>query len=72
MWYFIGCILSLILTILLLIEDNKNDDQELWEKIIFYPIGILVLTCYSWLGVLIVLLNFKYKSKYYFTYAESK
>lgn len=72
MWYFIGCILSLILTILLLIQDNKNDDQELWEKIIFYPIGTLVLTCSSWFGVLIVFLNFKYKSKYYFKYAESK
>jgi len=61
---FIGCILSLVLTIFHLIETYQHDDQPLWGKIIFYPIGTLVFCGLSWLGVIIILLNIKYDTKY--------
>lgn len=60
----IGCILSLVLTILYLIETYKYDDQPLWGKMIFYPIGTLVFCGLSWLGVIIILGNMKYDTKY--------
>ncbi len=61
---FIGCIISLVLTIFHLIETYQYDDQPLWGKIIFYPIGTLVFCGLSWLGVIIILLNIKYDTKY--------
>lgn len=64
MMLFIGCILSLILTIFYLIETYKYDDQPLWGKIIFYPIGIFIFCGLSWLGVIIILGNMKYDTKY--------
>lgn len=60
----IGCILSLVLTILHLIETYKYDDQPLLCKMIFYPIGTLIFCGLSWLGVIIILLNIKYDTKY--------
>ena len=60
----IGCILSLVLTIFHLIETYQYDDQPLWGKIIFYPIGTLIFCGLSWLGVIIILLNIKYDTKY--------
>jgi hypothetical protein len=60
----IGCILSLVLTILHLIETYQYDDQPLWGKIIFYPTGTLVFCGLSWLGVIIILLNIKYDTEY--------
>lgn len=64
MMLFIGCILSLILTIVYLIETYKYDDQPLWGKIIFYPIGTFIFCGLSWLGVIIILGNMKYDTKY--------
>ena len=64
MWYFIGCIISFVLTISYLIKTYKYDDQPLWSKIIFYPIGTFIFCGLSWLGVIIILLNMKYDTKY--------
>ena len=61
---FIGCILSLVLTIFYLLETYKYDDQPIWGKIICYPIGTFVFCGLSWLGVIIILLNIKYDTKY--------
>jgi len=64
MWYFIGCIISFVLCLIYLKHTNKEDHSHILIKIYFYSFGILWFTICSWLGVIIILLNIKYDTKY--------
>jgi hypothetical protein len=62
-WYFIGCIISFIMCIYHIIETDKYYKESIYEKNIFYPIGLVMFFGFSWFGVLIILLNMKYDKK---------